>query len=223
MACIMHYLHNYLCFMVNVALVQLLNSYINVSFYLILAHLNEPAVMVADDKDIRSNFVRIEDVLEEKRTSGRNEVNILAKRRRQLQLSRGCSAVPLNKSSYEFNMSSNVISISAISPTNASQHADVVYNVLVTEFDPGTHKSNNGAEGCSAGIDNHENWVKSKIISDYTTKEQYKCLLLVKRSSKGRYFSWNDANKKCLGLGGNLIKIQTDEEQHEAQKFVTKR
>ena len=216
--------------------------------------------MVGDDKDIRSNFVHIEDVREEKRTGGRNEGNILVKRRRQLQLSRECSAIPLNESSemnrerlplsenltfkakevntispskanaknyhlasYEFNMSSNVISISFTNPTKISKGTGVVYNVSVTGIDPVTDRSNYSVNACSAGADGHENWVKLNMASDYTKKARYKCVLLVKKPSKGRYFSWNYANKKCLSLGGNLIKIQKDEEEYETQKFVTKR
>ena len=148
-------------------------------------------------------------------------------------------------SSYEFNMTSSFISLSAKSYANLPNSiGDDTINYRIS-IEPIKHKIvkrsaqqiDDGEERnmCSS-LSSNDKWIKLTFGQDNndaslqtksaitSTKESTKCVQLLKHSNKKQPpLTWYQANKSCIDLGGKLLKIQSKSEQVELENLVFKR
>ena len=148
-------------------------------------------------------------------------------------------------SSFEFNMSSNWISISAKTDANYSNNGDnnIRYQVSVMPIRHVIEKrksvSKSGDNMCKNQGTQGSEWVKLNLNQyndtsprslllqrknkDENSLQTTKCVLLQKYSSKKQPFTWYDAKTSCLKLGGNLVKIQNQLEDTAIQNLIVNR
>ena len=150
----------------------------------------------------------------------------------------------LKFSYYEFNMSSNIISISAKFLSNSNnrtgsdkmkykisinpiKHKIVKRSVIENESSDinlcGDSSATNKWIRINFGLDKNDASFQEKSAIK-STKDSTKCVQLLKSSSKKHQpLSWFQANKSCIDLGGNLVKIQSEAEELELQNLIMNR
>ena len=211
-----------------------------------------------------SNILYIEDA-KRKSEITTHERNLYADTEHQLSsfFSTSCGAVNLNQttdmpyksfpvpvyspkpikrfvSSFEFNMSSNVISISAKQDMNHNGEVDIKYTIYVKAIKSSVKKSAvvSSYNECNTKSSNGE-WVKLRknphharngpfqqqpaTVEDKKDSGGSKCILLIKSAMKGEHSTWFHARKRCFDLGGSLVKIESEWEEAALYDLVVNR
>ena len=213
---------------------------------------------------MRSNILHIQDLRDdEKRNLEQHEHHVHAKNQGSSVSPQSCGFVKLNQSSledtqrkqyskyfstqntkqpwssFEFNMSSNTISIKVFKDRRKmSKLNDMKYLIFVEVIEPISEDHNEGVSLCSSKDSSHE-WVKLKTIQDnykHDTESlndrniiknskgsEFKCVLLLKSPIKKELISWYQAKELCSNFGGSLMKIENDAEQHALQSLILNR
>ena len=149
-------------------------------------------------------------------------------------------------SSFEFNMTSNFISISTkdYESLENSVVGDDTINYRIS-IEPIKHNivkrsaqhydDGKGRNMCSSSSSNNK-WIKITFGQDNnnaslqtksaitSTKGSTKCVQLLRHSNKkDPPLTWYQANKSCIDLEGKLLKIQSESEQIELEDLILKR
>ena len=151
-------------------------------------------------------------------------------------------------STYEFNMSSNLVSISANRHNDADRRVDVLYKISVVGIEPVRMQKDGRVDRqnkCSQNNGNHlgdEGWIvlndKTNDIGSTTDSQplgggvgkaysirakEAKCVLLLKPTHKNPHLSWNEANENCSKIGGSLISVKNKNEDRDIQSLIINR
>ena len=136
---------------------------------------------------------------------------------------------------FQFNMTSNVISISASKDLSSDNQANIRYqiSVMARPSNPQLKQDNPNNEG-TRHISNdkwvmlHFNQFRSALSQQHHRDSNEdvtnpKRVLLQKIQNRMDPLTWHQVEKKCFDLGGSLVHIKSEKEHVALQELITKR
>ena len=136
---------------------------------------------------------------------------------------------------FQFNMTSNVISISARKDLSADNQTNIRYQISVIARPSNPQLKQNKPDNEGTGYISNGKWVMLHFNQFRSALSQQhhrdsnedvtnpKRVLLQKIQNRMDPLTWQQVEKKCFDLGGSLVHIKSEKEHVALQELITKR